>query len=40
MTLTVGKWGFHIVVRITPDGYERLAENFFAVAKNRAQVAA
>jgi hypothetical protein len=32
--------GFSIVVRITANGFERLADNFFAVAKSRASVTA
>jgi hypothetical protein len=37
---TVGRLGFNIVVRITDKGFERLADNFFAVAKSRAKVTA
>jgi hypothetical protein len=37
---TVGRLGFSIVVRITANGFERLADNFFAVAKSRAKVSA
>jgi hypothetical protein len=36
---TVGRLGFSIVVRITANGFERLADNFFVVAKSRATVA-
>ncbi len=32
MSSTVGKLGFSIIVRITADGYERPADQFFAVA--------
>ena len=37
---TVGRLGFSIVVHITANGFERLADNFFAVAKSRAKVTA
>jgi hypothetical protein len=32
---TVGRLGFTIVVRITDNGFERLADNFFVAAKAR-----
>ncbi len=36
--MSVGKLGFTIVARITADGFELLADNFFvAAARQRAQ---